>query len=58
MPKPVHPGGVPLWISGRLNAAVMRRIVRFGSGWIPWGMDARDPVAGLGRIPPAFFVMR
>ena len=50
MPKPLQPGGVPLWISGTLNANVRRRIVRFGTGWIPWGPDALNPVAGLGRI--------
>ena len=37
MPKPVQPGGVPLWISGTVNRAVARRVARFGSGWIPWG---------------------
>ncbi len=52
-PKPLQPGGVPLWISGTLNPNVLRRIVRFGSGWIPWGPDIRDPVAGLGRIREA-----
>ncbi len=49
-PKPLQPGGVPLWISGRLNGNVLRRIARFGAGWIPWGQDAMDPVAGLARI--------
>jgi len=53
VPKPLQPGGVPFWISGRLNPNVMRRIVRYGSGWIPWGTDARDPVAGLVRIREA-----
>lgn len=53
MPKPLQPAGVPLWISGRLNDNVMRRIVRFGSGWIPWGEDAMNPVAGLVRIREA-----
>lgn len=52
-PKPLQPGGVPLWISGTLNRNVLRRIVRFGSGWIPWGPDAKNPVAGLGRIREA-----
>jgi probable F420-dependent oxidoreductase len=37
MPKPVQPGGVPIWVSGTLNKNVARRIARFGSGWIPWG---------------------
>ena len=52
-PKPLQPGGVPLWVSGTLNPNVIRRIVRFGSGWIPWGADIMDPVAGLGRIREA-----
>ena len=52
-PKPLQPGGVPLWISGTLNPNVIRRIVRFGSGWIPWGADIMDPVAGLSRIREA-----
>ena len=42
MPKPVQPGGVPLWISGTVNRAVARRLARFGSGWIPWGADLAD----------------
>ena len=53
MPKPLQPGGVPLWISGRLNPNVLRRIARFGSGWIPWGEDAMDPISGLARIREA-----
>ena len=42
MPKPVQPGGVPVWISGTVNKAVARRIARFGSGWIPWGPANAD----------------
>ena len=49
-PKPLQAGGVPLWISGTLNKNVLRRITRFGSGWIPWGPDAMNPAAGLARI--------
>jgi probable F420-dependent oxidoreductase len=45
MPKPVQPGGVPVWISGTVNNAVARRIARFGSGWIPWG-PAYGDIAG------------
>ena len=52
-PKPLQAGGVPLWISGTLNPNVLRRIARFGSGWIPWGRDAMNPIAGLGRIREA-----
>ena len=42
MPKPVQAGGVPIWVSGRCNGAVARRLARFGRGWIPWGDDAAD----------------
>jgi probable F420-dependent oxidoreductase len=42
MPKPLQPGGVPLWISGTLNPRVVRRLARFGSGWVPWGPAAAD----------------
>jgi probable F420-dependent oxidoreductase len=52
-PKHVQPGGVPIWIGGSLHTAAIRRIVRFGSGWIPWGPDAADPAAGLGKIRSA-----
>jgi probable F420-dependent oxidoreductase len=53
MPKPVQPGGVPIWVSGRCNERVARRLARFGSGWIPWGDDAADPVAGIPRMRAA-----
>jgi probable F420-dependent oxidoreductase len=53
MPKPARPGGVPIWISGRMNERVIERIVRFGSGWIPWGDEARAPAAHVARIRDA-----
>ena len=53
MPKPQQPGGVPIWVSGRLNERVARRIARFGRGWIPWGEDAADPAASIPRMREA-----
>jgi len=50
MPKPLQPGGVPIWVSGRGNARVARRLARFGSGWIPWADDAADPAASIPRM--------
>ncbi len=50
MPKPLQPGGVPVWISGTINARVVRRLAQFGSGWVPWGPAAADPVAGIAEI--------
>ncbi len=64
MPKPLQAGGVPIWVSGTINKGAMRRLARFGTGWIPWGRASddvsdlletiprvRDAVAALGRDP-------
>lgn len=53
MPQPVTPGGVPVWVSGTVQPRSMRRLARFGSGWIPWGPDAADPVTGIARMRAA-----
>jgi len=50
MPKPLQPGGVPVWVSGTIRATTVRRLARFGSGWIPWGPDAADLVASIPRM--------
>jgi probable F420-dependent oxidoreductase len=50
MPKPAQRGGVPIWVSGTVNRAVVRRLARFGSGWIPWGPSAADLPAGIARM--------
>ena len=42
MPKPAQAGGVPVWVSGTVNAPMLRRLARFGSAWIPWGRSAGD----------------
>lgn len=53
MPKPTQSGGVPIWVSGRVNPRVVQRVGRFGSGWIPWGDDAADPATGADRMRSA-----
>lgn len=50
MPKPRQAGGVPLWVSGTLNDAVVRRLARFGCGWIMWGPAAADPVPAVAEM--------
>ncbi len=67
MPKPLSPGGVPIWISGTINDRVLARLARFGAGWIPWGADLvdlsasiprmREGVAALGRDPSSIGVV-
>ncbi len=54
MPKPLQAGGVPIWVSGRLNRRVLDRLVRFGTGWIPWGDEAKDPVGALETVRASF----
>lgn len=66
-PEPVQPGGVPIWVSGRMNRNVIRRVVRFGTGWIPWGDHIADPgpavatlraaLADAGRDPDGLLVL-
>ena len=53
-PKPLQPGGVPMWVSGRLNRNVLDRLVRYADGWIPWGEWAGDVVHGIEVIRDAF----
>lgn len=47
LPKPIQPSGVPIWISGRPHRRVLERIVRHGSGWIPWGDFLHNPFAEI-----------
>ncbi len=49
MPKPLQPGGIPIWISGTVNKRVARRLSKFGTRWIPWGSD----IANLEESVPA-----
>lgn len=53
MPKPIQPGGVPIWVSGTVNPGAMRRLARYGAGWIPWGDDAADIAGGVRRMREA-----
>jgi len=49
-PKPIQPGGVPVWVSGTTNDRAMKRLATFGTGWIPWGPDAADITSGIERM--------
>jgi probable F420-dependent oxidoreductase len=53
MPKPLQPGGVPVWVSGTVNPRAMQRLARFGSGWIPWGDDAEHVADGIAKMRAA-----
>jgi len=53
MPTPLQPGGVPIWVSGTVNPRSMRRLARFGSGWIPWGPAVADVTRGIAEMRAA-----
>ena len=53
MPKPLQPGGVPVWVSGTVNPRAMQRLARFGTGWIPWGDDAEHVDDGIAKMRAA-----
>ena len=54
-PKPLQPGGVPLWIAGTLNRRTMERLVLHGDGWIPiMGESIEGIAAGVAQIRDAF----
>ena len=50
MPKPRQDGGVPIWVSGTVNARAASRLARFGSAWIPWGSDAANLVESIPQM--------
>jgi len=66
-PRPLQPGGVPVWFSGTLHPRNVERIVRWGDGWIPIMTATRadladgakrlaDALAKAGRDPRALKV--
>jgi probable F420-dependent oxidoreductase len=48
-PRPVQPGGPPIWVGGSSKAAMRRAAVR-GDGWLPQGPVDRQIVDGIRRI--------
>jgi probable F420-dependent oxidoreductase len=52
-PRPAD-GNVPLWFAGTSNTATLRRVARFGSGWLPLRQpttdELRDVRSKLGEL--------
>jgi probable F420-dependent oxidoreductase len=48
-PRPVQPGGPPIWVGGSSTAA-LRRAARFGDGWLPQGPPEGGTVAAVATL--------
>ena len=54
-PRPLQPGGIPVWFSGTLIKRNVERIVRWGDGWIQIMTATRADLAdGAKRLAEAF----
>ncbi len=49
LPKPVRPGGIPIFIGG-MTAAAMRRVARLGDGWHAWAMTPDEAARQIERL--------
>jgi probable F420-dependent oxidoreductase len=54
LPRPVQPGGPPLWFGVALGPGNLKRIAELGAGWMP--MDSRPEAlrAGIAKLREAF----
>jgi probable F420-dependent oxidoreductase len=58
-PKPIQPGGIPIWFSGSLTRRNLDRVTRLGDGWIPIMGETHDGLeAGVKRIREAWAANR
>lgn len=53
LPRPLQPGGIPIWIGGDLTEGNLRRLVEFGAGWMPVGPDLDELRQGGEKIRAA-----
>jgi probable F420-dependent oxidoreductase len=49
-PKPAQPGGPPLWVGGRSDAAI-HRAATLGDGWIPIWVSPESLARGFEQLP-------
>ena len=51
-PKPLSPGGPPIWVGGRAESA-LRRAAHIGNGWLPYIITSPRLAQGLEQIARA-----
>jgi probable F420-dependent oxidoreductase len=50
-PRPLRPGGIPIWVGGSSSSRTARRVADYASGWIPPPSLAVNEIAeGVARI--------
>jgi probable F420-dependent oxidoreductase len=54
LPRPVQPGGIPIWFGLRLNPKNVARIVEFGAGWMPLLDRDEELWSGVEQLRRAF----
>jgi probable F420-dependent oxidoreductase len=54
IPRPVRPGGVPIWFGLALGPRNVARIVELGAGWMPMDSSPDAIRAGVARLREAF----
>ena len=53
-PRPLQPGGPPIWLGMALGPKLLDRMVRFGAGWMPILPDAEELARGVDALREAF----
>jgi alkanesulfonate monooxygenase SsuD/methylene tetrahydromethanopterin reductase-like flavin-dependent oxidoreductase (luciferase family) len=54
LPRPLQPGGIPIWFGVAASARNARRIAELGVGWLPMPLPLDELAAGAERIGEAF----
>jgi len=53
-PRPVQPGGIPIWFGVAPSARHVAHVVEIGSGWMPVGSDVDALAHGVHTLRDAF----
>jgi probable F420-dependent oxidoreductase len=53
LPRPVQPGGIPIWFGLSLGPRNLRRIAELGAGWMPIEADPERIADGVRRLREA-----